>query len=151
MLIGIAASVLLAGQAQAGTFFRLEVGQPIAAGANSKVKNAVLVVRPRLCDDAASVRITGAAEGFVNGVRQSVPVRLVALPEPGVHAVGRQWPDGEWVLHLTATCPAAKATTSVLVPLTKSGFDRSKTRVLPKAATPAEVDAALADVVRGAS
>src|SRR5688500_18544804 len=88
--------------AMAGTMFRLEIGLPIAAGSDTKakaVKNAVLVVRPVVCDDVASVQITGTAEGMVNGARQSVTVKLIPVT-PGVYAVQRQWPDGQWVLHL---------------------------------------------------
>jgi len=138
----------LTAQAAAGTFFRLEIGSPIAAGTDMKVKNlkkAVLVVRPRLCEDEASVRITGTAEGVVNGERQSVALQLVALPAAGVHAVQQQWPDsGQWVVHLTATCPATRAITSAIVPITKSGFLRDKTEILPAAATRAQIEAALA-------
>jgi hypothetical protein len=150
LLFGVA----LAAQAAAGTFFRLEVGSPIAAGTDSKVKDlkkAVLVVRPRLCDNEASVRITGTAEGVVNGVRQSVTLKLAALPTPGVHAVQQQWPDGQWVLHLTGTCPATKAVTSAIVRLTKAGFVRDKTQILPTVATSAQVEAALNDHIRSQS
>ena len=139
----------IAAQATAGTFFRLEVGPPVAAGTDAKIKKAVLVVRPRLCDDEASVRITGTAEGIVNGMRQSVSLNLVTLPTPGVHAVQRQWPDdGQWVLHLNGRCPATGATSSTIVPLTKAGFDRAKTRVLPQTATRADVDAVLSELTR---
>jgi hypothetical protein len=153
--ITILFGVALTAQAAAGTFFRLEVGSPIAAGTDTKVKDvkkAVLVVRPRLCDDEASVRITGTAEGVVNGFRQSVTLKLVALPTPGVHAVQQQWPDGgQWVLHLTGTCPATKAVTSTIVPLTKSGFLRDKTEILPTVATLAQVEAALTAHIRSQS
>lgn len=146
--MGIALTVIaalgLAAQSGAGTYFRLEIGPPVAAGANTKMKKAVLVVRPRLCDDEAGVRITGTAEGMVKGERQSVRLTLVALPAPGVHAVQRQWPeDGQWVLHLKGTCPATGAASSTIVPLTKEGFDRSKTQVLRDIAKPAQVEAVL--------
>jgi hypothetical protein len=142
----------LAAQAAAATFFRLEVGSPIAAGISSKVKDykkTVLVVRPLVCDDASSVRITGTAEGIVNGQRQSLPLRLIALPTPGVHAVQREWPDGgQWVVHLTGTCPSPKATASTLVPVAGSAFIREKTQVLREPATRAQLEAVLDDLLR---
>ena len=149
------ASVLMAAQAAAGTSFRLEIGPAVADTSAGKVKNAVLLVRPLLCGDPASVRITATAEGIVNGARQSVPLKLVALPTPGVHAVQRQWPDGQWVIHLSGTCPQPKAGASTIVPLTGTGtdtrFSRPKTQVLREPATKAQVEAALAEVARGDS
>ena len=142
----------LAVQGAAGTHFRLEIGPPVAAGTDSKMKKAVLVVRPRLCGDEASARITGTAEGVVNGVRQSVSLTFVSLPTPGVHAVQREWSDtGDWVVHLTGTCPATGATSSTIVPVTKTGFVRAKIQVLPRTATRAQVEAALTDFVRSQS
>lgn len=139
--------------AMAGTMFRLEVGRPIAAGIDSKVKNvknAVLVIRPRLCDDAASVQIAGTAEGLVNGVRRSVAVQLVPVT-PGVFAVQRQWPDGHWVLHLSGTCPVPRASASTIVPLAGTGFIRETTQVLREPATRAQIDASLSELMRSQS
>ena len=143
-------ALALAGPALAGTMFRLEIGQPIAGG-DFKVKNAVLVVRPVVCDDVAGVKITATVEGMVNGVRQSQPVKLLAMPTPGVYAVQRQWPEGHWVLHLSGTCPAPAASASTIVPLTKTGFVRSTTQVLREPGTAAQVDAAVMAVVRASS
>lgn len=152
-LFALVVAVSVASQAAAGTFFRLEVGPPVAAaGSGFKVKSAVFAVRPRLCTDEASVQITGSAEGLVNGARQSVPLTLVPLPAPGVHVVSRQWPDdGQWVVHLRGTCPATKAITSALVPVTARGFVREKVQLLPEAATRAQVDAAVRDFARSRS
>jgi hypothetical protein len=154
MTLGLLAilALSLGAQTAAGSFFRLEVGPPVAAGTDFKAKKAVLVVRPRLCADEAGVRISGTAEGIVNGTRQSVPLTLVPLPTPGVHAVQRQWPEGgAWVLHLRGRCPGLNASVSTLVPLGKTGFVREKTQVLSEAATASQVDAALRDLARSAS
>ena len=137
----------LATQAAAGTFFRLEVGPPAAAGFDTKVKDVkkvVLAVRPLLCDDPAGVTITGTAEGVVNGRRQSMALRLVSMPTAGVHAIPREWPDGgQWVLHLSGTCPSPKAAASTIVPVAGNSFIREKTQVLREPATPAQIEAAL--------
>jgi hypothetical protein len=152
-MLVLSALVLMTAQAWAGTSFRLEIGPAVADTSAGKVKNAVLLVRPQLCADPASVRITASAEGIVNGARQSVPLKLVALPTPGVHAVQRQWPDGRWVLHLSGTCPEPEAAASTIVPLTGTGnaFSRPKTQVLREPATKAQVEAALAEAMRGDS
>ena len=150
MLIGIAASLIVATQAVAGPFFRLEIGPAVADTSAGKVKNAVLLVRPLACDDAASVVVTGTAEGIVAGARQSVPLKLARLATPGVHAVSRQWPEGRWVLNLTATCPGRNATASAIVPLGgKTGFVRSKAQFFTHTATVAAVDSALKDAPNG--
>ena len=139
--------------AMAGTMFRLEIGLPIAAGVDTKaksVKNAVLVVRPVVCDDVAGVQITGTAEGMVNGARQSVALKLIPVA-PGVFAVQRQWPDGQWVLHLSGACPAPKASASTIVAIRGAGFIREKTQVLREPATRAHIEAALRDLLRSQS
>lgn len=139
----------LATPAAAGTFFRLEVGLPIAAGSAVKDKKTLFVVRPRLCDDEASVRISGTAEGIVNGARRRVPLRIVPLSTPGVHAVQRPWDDqGQWVVHLTGLCPATRAVTTAIVPIVGSTFDRNTIQLFPQLATREQVDAAVVEVSR---
>jgi hypothetical protein len=139
----------------AGTFFRLEVGPPVAAGTSGlsgslmKNKKVLFVVRPRLCDDVAGVHVSGTAEGVVNGARRSVPIQVIALSTPGVHAVQQQWAgDGEWLVHLTATCPATRAVTSALIPLKGTAFVRERIELLPQAATRPQVEAAVAALAR---
>jgi hypothetical protein len=146
MIVLLIGALALAGQAAAGPNFRLDIGPPVADTSAGKVKNAVLLVRPLACDDAASVVITGTAEGIVNGVRQSVPLKLQRLATPGVHAVSRQWPDGRWVITLTATCPARDATASAVVPLAKNTFVRAKTQFFTHAATVAAIEQSLKGV-----
>lgn len=144
-IAAVAASVLLTTPALGGTFFRLEIGPPVAdTSAPGKVKNAVLLVRPLACDDPGSVVFSGTAEGFVNGSRRSVALKLTRLATPGVHAVTRQWPDGQWVLNLTGTCPGRDATAAAIVPIAgNTAFVRAKARLFDRAATIAEVAASL--------
>jgi hypothetical protein len=143
--------VVLVAPAIAGTMFRLEIGPPIAAGAGTSTtpqfkKKAVLVVRPILCDNPASVQITGTAEGSVNGVRQSVPLSLMPVnAAEGIYAVSREWPDtGRWMVQLNGSCPSPKASASTLVPMNGSAFIREKTEVLREPATRQQVETALA-------
>jgi hypothetical protein len=135
--------------ALAGEDFRLEIGSAVAGGDNFKLKNAVVMVRPLACDDPASVVMSGSAVGIVNNARQSVPLTLLPLRTPGVHAVTKQWPDGTWVLSLTARCAARAATAGALVPLGgKDGFVRDSSRFFTRSATDAEIDASLAALVK---
>ena len=149
MLIATSAVLILATQVIAGPSFRLEIGPAVANMGAGKVKDAVLLVRPLACDDAASVVVTGTAEGIVAGARQSVALKLQRLPTPGVHAVSRQWPEGRWVLNLTAICPARAATASAIVPLGGRTFVRDKTQFFTHAATVAAIESALKDAPPG--
>ena len=146
----------MSAKTQAGTSFRLEIGPPIAAGMSKAIKDykkVALVVRPRLCDSLGSVRITGTAEGIVNGARQSIALNLIALdPVEGVYAVQQQWPaDGHWVLQLNGTCPSPKASATTLVPMNKGAFIREKTEVLREPATKKQLEAALTALARSQS
>jgi hypothetical protein len=145
----VAAALVLAGQALAGPHFRLDIGPVVADTSGGKVKNAVVLVRPLACDEAGSIVMSGTAEGIVNGVRHSVPLKLQRLATPGVHAVTRQWPDGQWVLNLTATCPGRNAVASAVVPLTKNGFVRSKSQFFTHAATVAAIEQSLQGIGQG--
>lgn len=135
-------------EAPTGSAFRLDIGRAIAGNAPN-VKSAVLVVRPLACSDPAAVRITGTAEGIVDGVRRSIPLKLIPIENRGVHAVSEQWPAGRWVLSLAGTC--AGATAGVLVPLGKTGFVRESAKFLPRAATAPEIDASLTALTAGGS
>ena len=133
----------MAPQAPAGAAFRLDIGRPIA-GNDPKVKNiksAVLVVGRLAASEPASARISGTAEGVVNGVRRSIPLKLTPLEKPGVHAVNQEWPDGRWVLSLVGTC--RDQTAGALVPLARTGFLRESSRFLAHAATAPEIEASL--------
>jgi hypothetical protein len=133
----------------AGTSFRLEIGPPVAAGANFTLKTAVLVVRALVCDDLAAVRITGTAEGVLNGRRQALPLKLIPVNTSGVYAVQHDWPmDGQWVLHLSGTCPSPPARASTIIPMRKSTFIRDKVQVLREPATGKQIESALADLAR---
>ena len=143
--------------ANAKTTFRLEVGPPIAAGTGTNIKKlkstVVLVVRPRACEDAAHVQMTGTAEGSIDGMRRSIALDLIPVnPAEGVYAVQQQWPEnGQWLLQLNGSCPSPKAAVSTLVPMNKSTFVRDKTQMLGEPAKSQQIDKALAALVRAQS
>ena len=149
-VILITVGVLAAITASAGTMFRLEVGPPVAAGVNYKLKNAVMVTRALVCADFTGLRVNATAEGLVNGQRRSVSLQLMPVSDmPGVYAVLHQWPDeGKWIVHLTGSCPSPKAEASTLVPMRGSTFIREKVKVLTEPATRKQIEAALADAAQ---
>ena len=143
--------------AHAGTMFRLEIGPPIAAGTDKKVlkdgKKAVLAVRALVCEDLANVQVSGTAEGFVNGARQSVPLNMIQIDKAqAISVVSYQWSeDGVWVLHLKGSCSKPKAEASTLVPMNKMAFIRDKTQVLREPATKKQIEDAVAALARSQS
>ena len=137
---------LVAGAAIAhAEMFRLEVGPPVAAGAQYKTKGALFAARPQGCADRSAVQMTGTAEGLAAGTRQSIPLKLVDLAD-GVRVVTSQWnTEGTWVVVLNASCSNPRATATAIVRVPGFGtFSRDGMQVLDHAATPKEIDAALA-------
>jgi len=62
-------------------------------------KDAGLTVEAQGCQDYSHARITGQAEGIVNGKRQSMSLELTPTEKPGTYTVRKQWPaEGKWVL-----------------------------------------------------
>ena len=148
------AAVLLTTVAAAGTMFRLEIGSTAALGMDKKFKDGpkkvVVAVRAVVCEDLANVKISGTAEGIVNGKRESLPLTLITIDRAeAVYAVGQQWPqDGTWLLHLKGSCGSPKADASTLVAVTKGTFVRDKSTVLVEPATRKQIDDALASLSR---
>lgn len=67
-------------------------------------KDAGLTVEAQGCQDYSHARITGQAEGIVNGKRQSMSLELTPTEKPGTYAVRKQWPaEGKWVLVFSGT------------------------------------------------
>lgn len=155
---GTAALVFVAASAFAGTMFRIEVGSSVALGVNkyfkkNDPKKVVVAVRAVVCENLATVRITGTAEGLVAGKRQSLPITLTAVdPAEAIYAVQQQWPEtGAWVLHLKGSCASPKAEASTLVAVTRGTFIREKSEVLREPATKKQVDDAVSALARSQS
>jgi hypothetical protein len=100
-LILFTAALLTAANSFAGGFW-VEFGNPTASK-DPRAKNAAVLVRALGCHNPEVATYTGTAEGLVNGVRKSVPLKFVQLDKKGLWAVERDWPsDGKWVLHVEA-------------------------------------------------
>jgi hypothetical protein len=122
--------------------FSFMIGSPVAAQ-SFHAKSAVFVFRAKGCGEPATLRVSGTAEGLVNGARRSVRLtRLTAMSTPGVYAVDREWPvEGLWLINLTGHCSPASA--GALVPVGPKGFLRESSKFFPRAATDAEIEALL--------
>ncbi|MEK7407236.1 MAG: hypothetical protein AAB225_19350 [Acidobacteriota bacterium] len=138
--IGCVLSAAWINLAFAGGFF-LTLGNPSASG-DPKARDAFVTVRADGCHMPSLARISGKAEGLVNGRRQSVPLKLTALSSKGVYAVRREWPaDGVWVVSLSGSYLGR--TTGAVIPVTPEGFQRELAKLFPRAPAEADVEAAL--------
>ncbi len=148
---------LLAASATAGSMFRIEIGSTAALGMDKKFKDSpkklVVAARAVVCQDLANVKISGTAEGLVNGKRESLPLELAVVDRAeAVYAVGHQWPKGgTWLLHLKGSCSNPKAEASTLVAVTNGTFVRDKSTILTEPATKKQIDEALASLARAQS
>jgi len=157
LFAAIAAVALLATAAAAGTMFRLEIGSTAALGMDKKFvkdgKKVVVAVRAVVCQDLANVKVSGTAEGLVNGKRESLPITLAVIDQAeAVYAIVQQWPqDGSWVLHLKGSCSNPKAEASTLVAVNRGTFVREKSEVLREPATKKQVEDAVTGLARSQS
>jgi hypothetical protein len=109
---------------------------------DAAAKNAVVLVRADGCHNPAEANITATAEGLVNGVRRSIPLKLEPVSQPATFAITRQWPaEGVWVLNLTGTYLGRDA--GALVRITPGKFEKESARLFQRKVTAAEIDAAL--------
>jgi hypothetical protein len=121
--------------------FTFNIGSPVASQ-DFASKSAAFVFRTEGCADPTKSRISGTAEGLVNGMRRSVALNLLETSRPGVYAVNQNWPrEGGWVVVLKGTCGGANA--GAVVPIGPNGFVRESAEFFPRPATNAEVEASL--------
>jgi hypothetical protein len=103
-------------------------------------KNALVLVRADGCHNPAEAGITGTAEGRVNGIRRSIPLKLAPISQPGTYAVTPQWPaEGVWVLHATYLGRDAGA----LARLVPGKFQKQSAELFQRKMTAEDVESAL--------
>jgi hypothetical protein len=125
-----AAVPLLAG----GLFVTL--GNP-DANPEARALKAVLTLKLAGCGQPEKATISATAIRLADGQRQTIPLKLTALSEPGSYAVTRQWPEKErWVLQFVATDQGR--VTSTLVAAGPDGIDRHNAKMAMQ--PPAEAD-----------
>ena len=127
--------------------FSFTIGSPVASQ-DFRSKGATFVFRTDGCADPAKPQISGTAEGFVKGARQSVPLKVMTTARPGVYAVYQTWPaGGQWVVNLRGTCNDAKA--GAIIPIGSNGFIRESSKFFARPATDAEIEASLKALTQG--
>ncbi len=130
-------SLSVRGRHPAGGLF-VVLGNPDASP-EARSHNAVLTLKLAGCHEPQKATLTGSAISVVDGKRQSIPLKLIALSEPGMYAVTRQWPaQGRWVLEFIATDQGRL--TSTLVSAGPAGIDRQSAKLAMR--QPAEEDIA---------
>ena len=122
----------------------LEVGNPVS-NPEALRDHAVLVVRTTACHSPEKTTVSATAEGVVNGVRQSIPLKVITLSTAGTFAVTHEWPEqGAWAVKMVATNPEYKNyATSVVVPIHGDSAQLSMAKHYTHAANSAEVSLAL--------
>ena len=137
MLLAI---TVLAGQLFAGGFY-LTLGNP-EANPEAKKANAVLVVRADGCHEPEKAQVKAVATGTVDGKRQSIPLQLTKLSEPGTYALTQQWPkEGKWVIELSGQDTGRS--TYTIVSAGPGGVDRLHAKQAMKAFSKSDVEALL--------
>jgi hypothetical protein len=122
----------------------LQVGNP-TANPEAMKSHAVLVARISACHSPEKTMVTATAEGVLNGMRKSVPLKVISLPTAGTFAVAREWPEqGTWAIKMVATNPDYHDyATSVVVPIQNDSVQLAAAKHYFHAPTDAEVSLAL--------
>jgi hypothetical protein len=127
--------------------FTFVIGSPVAAQ-DFRSKTAAFALRIEGCADPSKSQVGGTAEGLVQGVRRSLPLRIMPTSKPGVYAIYQNWPaEGQWVANLKGTCGTAAA--GAIVPIGPRGFIRESSKFLSRPATDPEVEASLRTLREG--
>lgn len=117
--------------------FVLLTGNP-QASAEARTLNAAVTVKAVGCGEPAKAQVRATAIGVVNGKRQSLPLEVVQLKEPGMFAVARQWPsEGRWIIEFSAT--EGERTTTTIARVTSDGVDYKSPKLHASAADVAAV------------
>lgn len=131
----------LASSLFAGGFW-LVLGNP-EANPEASAQHAVLTFKMAGCHEPEKATISASAVGFRNGVRQSVPLKILPLKEAGSYAVTQQWPaQGDWVLEIVAR--DRERVTSALVRAGSTGIDRLHAKLAMSEPSSEQLNAMLA-------
>lgn len=113
-----------------------------SAVTDAVARDAVVLVRADGCHNPAEASIIAIAEGRVNGVRRSIPLKLAPVSQPGTYAVIPQWPaEGAWVLRLSGTYLGRDA--GALVRLAPGKFQKQSAELFQRKITEEDVESAL--------
>ena len=141
-LFAMAVTLVTAASLVAGGF-ALEIGKP-SANPEAQAKNALLVVRGYACHDPQKTTVTATAEGIVNGKRETIPLKLIALSDQTTYALTRQWPgDGRWVLSLVVANPNFSGQPSAIIRVDGNSVDFAGVKRFTRTPGTADIEAAL--------
>jgi len=127
-----------------GGALTLEVVNP-SSNAEAAKRQAAVVVQTTACTSPEKTSITATAEGIAGGKRQSIPIQLIRLSEPGKFAIAKTWPaDGKWVLRVVANNPDYHGyAAGAIIPVRGNEPDWKAVQRLYRAPTADDVNAAL--------
>lgn len=139
----LAILTMLAAPVLAGAL-RLEVSD-VSANPEALSKHAVFVTRTTACHEPEKTIMTAIAEGIVDGVRKSIPLKIIPLTTAGSFAIVRAWPEkGVWAVKVVATNPEYKNyATAIVVPVEKDAVRLTAAQHYYHAPTDAEVAAVI--------
>lgn len=104
--------------AWAGGGSRVSVGVPDPSSA-ALVPGADLIVRVYNCGQPTGAAIDAHADGYIEGQRKTMGLKLMKTSETGVYGLARQWPaSGRWVLSFT---PKSHYPATTIVTVESSG------------------------------
>lgn len=135
------AAVIVAAPLFAGGFW-LQMGTA-EASPEAKAGKAALIVKAAGCLDPATAVVSGVVIRMVDGHRETTPLKLVPMKEPGTFAVIRDWPGGATVT-LEFIGHNAGASTSMLVQARGDAIEKTSAKFYPHEPTPEEEMASLA-------
>jgi hypothetical protein len=105
---------------------------------DAAARNAVVLVRADGCHNPSEAAITATAEGMVNGMRRSIPLKLEAVSQPGTWALSAQWPaEGVWVLEFRAVYRGLER--GALVRLAPGKFEKQSAQLFHRKITAEDV------------
>jgi hypothetical protein len=140
-LVGSVLALASAAALWAGGLFVVP-GNP-ETNAEARAAKAVLTLKLAGCHEPQKALLTGTAVGIIDGHKQTFPLKIAALSEPGTYAVTRQWPEkGRWVLEFVAKDQGR--ITSTLVAAGPGGVERDTAKMGMHEPVPEEVAALLA-------
>ncbi len=141
-VFGLVATLASAAALMAGGF-TLDIGRP-SANPEAQAQHAVLIVRSYACAHPEKTSITATAEGIVNGKRETIPLKLIPLANPGAYVVRQQWPArGRWVVTLSATNSAFGWQPSALVSVNGDSANFASVKRTSRTPTSEEIQTAL--------
>jgi hypothetical protein len=107
----------------------LEFGNPTAS-TDPKAKDALALVRATGCHDPENAVYTATAEGKVDGKRKSIPLDVVALSTPGLHAIKGSLPkEGTWVISVASSLHGSFLASAIL-PVSNKGVERTLAKTI---------------------